>query len=247
MLNRLHNLVITVLTLLWMVVCFALCFPPLVLAIRLRWRMAWAMRYAYLLAWGVLGLAGVRVRVEGAEHFQTRPAVFLFNHTNWLDFFVNSLIVPPRTFVFGKRALVWIPLVGWVWLLSGHPLIRRGDRSQWQGLFQRVEDHLATGDYSTCIAPEGTRSLDGRLGPFKKGAFQMARKVGVPLVPMVLTGVEACYIDGRFRPGTIRVRVLPPIPTEGWTEDQLEERIEDVRGLYLEALGQTEARPAGVT
>ena len=93
---------------------------------------------------------------------------------------------------------------------------------------------------SIAIAPEGTRSLTRRLGPFKKGAFLLAMQSGVPIVPVVFRNVlDAFPKDAAVvRPATIEAVVLPPIDTSSWTEEGLEEEIARVRGLFLDVLQQ---------
>ena len=88
------------------------------------------------------------------------------------------------------------------------------------------------------IAPEGTRSPTPRLGRFKKGAFHMAMQGGVPIVPIVIRNAGDVMWKGSplIRKGTIDVAVLEPIPTDGWTVEELDERIAEVRERYLETL-----------
>lgn len=201
------------------------------------WRARVATAYARLFSRQVLALAGVRWTVSGAEHLRTAPAVFLFNHVNNVDFFLNAAIAPPHAVVFGKRELAWVPLVGWVWWLSGHPLIRRQDRAHWQRVMDRVEQRLREDRAGAWLAPEGTRSRDGRLLPFKKGPFQLALKTGAPVVPVVIHGARALAGPGGVQPGRVRLEVLPPIPTVGWRAETLDAHVEAVRGVYLNALG----------
>lgn len=202
------------------------------------WRARVATAYARLFSRQVLALAGVRWTLEGAEHLRTSPAVFLFNHVSNVDFFLNAAIAPPHAVVFGKRELAWVPLVGWVWWLSGHPLIRRQDRSQWQGIMDRVEVRMREDGGGAWLAPEGTRSRDGRLLPFKKGPFQLALKTGAPVVPIVIEGSAALSGPGLIHPGAVRLRVLPPRPTTDWRPETLEAHVADIRQLYLRELAQ---------
>lgn len=219
-------------------------FPWLLLwPTRLR-RARVAADYARVFSRHVLAAAGVRIELSGQEHFATRPAVILFNHVSNLDFFLNAAICPNHALVFGKRELVWVPLVGWLWWLGGHPLVQRGERGQWQRVLDRVEAALRQDRAAAYIAPEGTRSKDGQLGPFKKGAFVLALRTGAPVVPVVLTGVRELHGPGGIHPGTVRIRVLPPIPTAGWTEAGLDAHVEEVRRVYLEALGPSPAPSA---
>lgn len=231
----------TILVLSWMVVCFILFFPPMVLFPTVDWRLRMAHAFARSWSRGVLWLAGIKLVVEGREHLKA-PAIFLFNHTSNLDFLINASFVPSSSLVFGKRELGRVPLLGWVWLLSGHPLIRRDDRDDWQRKLDWVATRLKTNRYATIVAPEGKRNHGGGLLPFKKGPFHLALQSGAPIVPCVLQGAAPCWTSKGMFPGTIRVRVLPPMRTTTWTPETLDERIEEVRQLYLGALG-SEASP----
>ena len=93
---------------------------------------------------------------------------------------------------------------------------------------------------SVVIFPEGTRSYDYTLGAFKKGAFHLAMGAGVPLVPIVIKNAHDAMPRGAsvFKPTGVEVVVLPPIYTEGWSSENLNERIEEVRNLFLKELGQ---------
>jgi putative phosphoserine phosphatase/1-acylglycerol-3-phosphate O-acyltransferase len=106
-----------------------------------------------------------------------------------------------------------------------------------------VEDALVRGK-SLAVAPEGTRSGSGRLGPFKKGAFRLAMAGGVPVVPIVFRNANDVWPLGTqfMRPGTVDVVVHPPIPTDDWTDAGLDVRIAEVRGLYLDTLANWPSR-----
>lgn len=213
----------------------------------LPWLLLWPARarrarvaVAFARAWSrsVLALAGVRLTVEGQERLAARPAVILFNHVNNLDFFVNACICPPHGLVFGKLSLGLVPVVGWMWLAGGHPLVRRGTREQWQRVMDRVARRMLEDGGAAYLAPEGTRSHDGLLLPFKKGAFHLALATRAPIVPVVIEGVKALAGPGAPRPGRVTAKVLPPIPTTSWKEETLDAHVDEVRAVYLRALGQ---------
>jgi len=222
-------------------VLFVLFFPVLAVFPTYRWRTTVSRVYARWWAKCVLWAIRVRLVVNGAEHLRTLPAVLTFNHVNTLDFFINAAFAPPHCLVFGKRELVKVPFVGWMWAVGGHPMIRRKDRSQWAGLMDGIAARLATGRHSTFISPEGTRSRDGKLLPFKKGPFHLAIQSGAAIVPCVLRGCGDCYQpDGTPVPGTVTVDVLAPIATDQWRAETIDEHVAEVRQLYLEALGEAE-------
>jgi putative phosphoserine phosphatase/1-acylglycerol-3-phosphate O-acyltransferase len=102
----------------------------------------------------------------------------------------------------------------------------------------RKIEELARKGISVLIAPEGTRLDTTEVGPFKKGPFRIAMATGIPIVPIVLRNAEviAERNSSTFNPGTVDVAVFPPIPVDDWTTDNLEERIAEVRQLYLDTL-----------
>lgn len=219
------------------VALFLVCFPAMLLWPTRRNRLRWGVRFSRAWSRAILWSGGVRLTVEGAEHLATCPAVFTFNHSSTLDFVANAAIAPPSALVFGKAELARVPIIGWLWLLSGHPMIRRDARDQWQGVLDQVAAALATGQHTTIIAPEGTRNRQGGLLPFKKGPVHLAIKGRAPIVPWVLEGCPERLGPRGLTPGPLRVRVLPPIPTEGWREETIDDHVAALRAVYLRALG----------
>jgi putative phosphoserine phosphatase/1-acylglycerol-3-phosphate O-acyltransferase len=102
----------------------------------------------------------------------------------------------------------------------------------------RKIEELARKGLSVLIAPEGTRLDTTEVGPFKKGPFRIAMSAGIPIVPIVIRNAEviAERNSSTFNPGTVEVAVFPPIPVDDWTTENLEERIAEVRQLYLDTL-----------
>ena len=185
-----------------------------------------------------LRICGVRPRYEGLEHLDAGAAVLTFNHTNHLDFFLLSRLAKAPCLVFGKAELARVVFLGWGWALGGHPLIRRDDRAHWQRELDRVEALLRQG-WSTIVAPEGSRSRDGRVQPFKKGGFHLALRARLPVLPVVILGGAPRWRGGPV-PGEVTVRVLAPISTADWREETLDAHVADVRRRYLELLEGSE-------
>lgn len=216
---------------------FALLAPLAALWPSVAWRNRLSLLAGHVAARACLAMAGIRIVIaSGREHLSLRPAIFMFNHTNTLDFFVNGLLARPGWLVFGKRELAWVPFIGWGWALGGHPLIKRGDREDGERVLTRVERLLRRG-WCTIIAPEGTRSRDGALGEFKKGAFHLALRSGAPVVPIVIRGAAPLFDRRGPLPGTIIVDVLPPVDARAWTLELLDEHVAAVRAQFVRALG----------
>lgn len=192
--------------------------------------------------WGDIAgaAAGLKIRVDGEKHlWSQRPAVFLFNHQSATDALIMARLLRRDFSGVAKVEIKADPLVGALLEAAGTIFIDRHDHDQAvEGLEQAVR-RLRKG-ISCAIAPEGSRSLGYKLGPFKMGAFHIAMQGGVPIVPIVIHNSNDVQPKGDFlyHPGTVQVDVLPPIDTSGWSVETIDEHVAGVRKLYLEALGQ---------
>jgi HAD superfamily hydrolase (TIGR01490 family) len=185
-----------------------------------------------------LDLAGIELRVTGREHLWShRPAVFIFNHQSWLDGFIVMKLLRENVTAVAKKEVSRQPIFGQVGWLMNMAYVDRGNTAQARKALEPVVDRIREG-YSLAISPEGTRSPTPRLGPFKKGAFHMAMQSGVPIVPIVIRNAGLHLWRGSMfmRKGTIDVHVLPPIPTDGWTTDDLGDRVAAVRERFEQTL-----------
>lgn len=196
---------------------------------------------------GFLWASGVRVRAEGLEHVAAgTPRIVVSNHLSWYDIIAIASVLPGTFLFIGKKELNRIPFFGLAWRAAGHISIDRSDRERaYQGL-RRAGERVRAEGAAVVIFPEGTRSRDGRLQPFKRGAFSLAVETGVPVVPTVVQGSYEIMPPGSYaihaRP--VRVRFFPPMPVErGASTEAVSRR---VRGLMLEALGEHELPPGAV-
>lgn len=183
-------------------------------------------------------LAGVDIRVDGEEHLWShRPAVFIFNHrTNFDALIMGKLLRTDFTGV-AKKELERHPIMGPAGRLMKVAFIDRADGRKAVETMKPITE-LAREGISIAIAPEGTRAKTRELLPFKKGAFRIAMAAGIPIVPIVIRNADDIGARDAFfmRPGTVEVRVLPPITVADWTLDDLEERIAAVRELFVATL-----------
>ena len=117
-----------------------------------------------------------------------------------------------------KSSVFWVPFLGWMMWMADYVGIRRGDAASRARMFETCMAHLRRGS-SILMFPEGTRSRDGELREFRRGAFSMAIAAGVPVLPIVIEGTlhalpQGTWVfqqDGRL---DIRVRVLEPVAPE---------------------------------
>jgi putative phosphoserine phosphatase/1-acylglycerol-3-phosphate O-acyltransferase len=188
----------------------------------------------------MLGLNGVKVEVVGASNlWAARPSVFIHNHLTNFDSFVVAKLVRERSSGVGKKEITKSPLGALMaWALDA-AMIDRSDSAGAIEAMRPVTERLQDG-ISVVVAPEGTRSVTGEPGPFKKGAFRMAMTAGVPVTPIVLrnTDILGSRNAATMKPGTVQVAVLPPISVADWTLADLEERIAAVRQQFVQVLAR---------
>lgn len=166
----------------------------------------------------LLRAAGVRVDLEGVEHLGVDAAqVLVANHQSWFDVLALAAYLPVDYRFVAKKELAGVPVFGPAWRACGHIAIDRQDQQAAIEALERARREVHERPLSIVMYPEGTRSPTEEMLPFKKGAFVLAIKVGVPVVPVGIQGAGAVMPKGslRIRPGTIRIRIGEPIATEG--------------------------------
>jgi 1-acyl-sn-glycerol-3-phosphate acyltransferase len=195
---------------------------------------SWGMKITAL---GVK-VAGVRVRVEGTENVQPgMHYIFLSNHVSNLDPPILLPLIPGMTSVFLKRVLMNIPLLGTAMRMGRFvPVARGNSREDAERSVEAAANALNGGLHFTAF-PEGTRSPDGKLLPFKKGAFFLAEGTGAPIIPVVISGTERMMPKGspRITPGEAYIRFLAPIrPQDSASREELMERVRAAMEQELE-------------
>jgi 1-acyl-sn-glycerol-3-phosphate acyltransferase len=161
-----------------------------------------------------LRAAGIRVLIEGSEQIpKDRACIFMSNHVSNLDPPVLISRLPGRTSVFLKRSLMKIPILGYAFKLGGFvPVDRSGNVHDAKASVAAAAHVLAQGLHITTFV-EGTRSKTGRLLPFKKGPFYLAKETGAPCIPVSIYGTESLMAKGSFaiKPGTVHIVFHAPI------------------------------------
>ncbi|KAH7425636.1 hypothetical protein KP509_11G063600 [Ceratopteris richardii] len=154
-------------------------------------------------------------------------AVYVSNHQSFLDIYTLFLLDRPFKFI-SKTSIFLIPIIGWSMYLTGHVPLRRMDtRSQMECL--RHCQKLIKQGVPVFFFPEGTRSRDGKLAQFKRGAFTIAAKTQVPVVPITLIGTGMLMpngLEGTLRPGSVKVIIHPPL--HGSNADELCQQSRDI-------------------
>ena len=187
-----------------------------------------------------LALAGVSVRVVSGEEYLTsaRPCVFVFNHQSKLDAPVIIKLLRQQVTGVAKKEVRNIPVLGSIFAAGGVVFIDRADRTKALEQMAPAVAKLRDEGISLALAPEGTRSVSPRLGPFKKGAFHIAMQAGVPIVPVVLRNTGEVMWRGAqlLHPGTVEVCVLPPVDTSDWQPEDVDVHAEAVRDMFEHTL-----------
>ncbi len=176
------------------------------------------------------------VKVLHRERLPPGASVLVANHQSMADIVASMGLRHPFKFV-SKSSLFSLPVVGWMMSLLRYVRVERGRPHSMQKMLEDCRRWIRRG-VPVLIYPEGTYSTDGKLLPFKRGAFLLAIQEQVPLVPVLIEGTpglvheDGPWLSARCR---IRVTVMPPIEVEelGGNEEALSAR---VRALYLEAL-----------
>lgn len=159
-----------------------------------------------------------RLRLEGDWPEQGGPFVVVANHQSMLDIVLLSRVPEEMKWV-AKQELFDVPWIGWMMRLAGDIPVRRGDVGSGGAAMERAGAYLGRG-MSVMMFPEGTRSRDGRMLTFKPGAFRLAIRAGVPILPVVVSGTAPGLPKGGLAvaPCDAVARILPPFSTEGLTE-----------------------------
>jgi 1-acyl-sn-glycerol-3-phosphate acyltransferase len=165
-------------------------------------------------------LAGVKINIEGSDNLvRGQNYIFMSNHVSNLDPPILIPVIPGRCSVLVKKELFRLPILGVGMKMAGLVPVDRSNRESAIESVKAATEVLRQGLHML-IFPEGTRSPDGHLLPFKKGPFHLAEDSGVPIIPVTLLGTYEAWPKTRFglRPGTATVVFHPPIRASDYPE-----------------------------
>lgn len=168
----------------------------------------------------LLPMVGIDLTTHGAENVpQDRPVIFVSNHCSHFDIACLFRALPRYIYFVAKKELLWTPFLGFHLWAAGHILIDRKNRVKAVKSLRKAALKIKGGKCVT-LYPEGTRSTDGEVGPFKKGAFHLAIDAGVDVVPVHIDGTFKIWPKGRFtiKPGKVVVNIGKPITTANYTK-----------------------------
>jgi 1-acyl-sn-glycerol-3-phosphate acyltransferase len=200
-----------------------------------HWCARWWCR---LIAWTI----GAHIHVHGESNVRgDRNYVYMANHSSLIDIPALFAYLPFQFRIMAKKELFYVPFMGWHLWTAGNFPVDRGDPRKTALSLRRVVEGIKAGK-SLAVFPEGTRSADGRLQEFKAGAFKIALRAGVPIVPVAIRGTHELLPKHSLapRPGRVEVIIGKPIETFGHDEKHLRELIQqthDAIAAQLESAG----------
>lgn len=231
--------------------CVAIALPLVALTLTVASR-----RTAYWLGGRIfkfcLALVGIRVSVSGLDCVRPGQALIMMgNHVSLLDGFVLPAVLPFPTLAVEKRENFAIPVYGWFMRKWGNIPIAREDRVQAIRDLDSARAYLfGNPDVWIVVMPEGTRTPDGSLGPFKKGGFHLAVATGAPIVPYTLVGSYDVHHKGSWlvHPGEMEVVLHPAIDPSAYGRERLNDLMATVRRAIASRLParSNEPLPAGI-
>ncbi|MDP4280808.1 MAG: lysophospholipid acyltransferase family protein [Bacteroidota bacterium] len=179
-----------------------------------------------------------KVRIRGREKIQKGvPYVMVSNHQSGADIMVLFKLHRHFKWV-AKKELFYVPFIGWAMALNRYiPIIRSEGRSKLT-MMDRAKEAIGQGN-SVIIFPEGTRTRDGHIQPFKSGAFRLAIETGAPVLPIVVKGTFVAIKKGEFliyKNKNIEAVILDPISTKGFTHKNIKELMEKTSSRIREEL-----------
>lgn len=189
----------------------------------------------------LLAIGGVRVQVEGLDQLAPGGSyVLIANHLSYMDTPVVLANIPVQFRFLAKKGLFQIPFLGTHLSQAGHIPVPREDPRASVRTMQLAAESIQQRKVSLLIFPEGGRSHDGILQPFKEGAAYIAIRAGVPAVPIAIIGTERIlrFGSGVVVPGPVKLRILPPIDTTELTLKDRGKLTAQVRALIANELDQ---------
>jgi len=175
-----------------------------------------------------------------------RPAIFVSNHASTLDMWLGMWVCPMGGCGLAKKEIRYVPGIGQLYLLSGHPMIDRSNRERAISTMNNVASFVVKNSLSLWVWPEGTRSRDGSLQPFKKGFAHAALSTRLPIVPVVVHNAAKVWPRGplKFQPGPVDIEVLDAVATGDWAVDTIDQHVDEIRGIFVDRLAKGPPPPS---
>ena len=189
--------------------------------------------YLFAIVWGPIAHKILGFKVTLTNHqimVDNRPCIFIMNHQSNYDLVLGGILRIRRTVSLGKKEILWFPIFGLFYWLSGNILIKREKRAKAMQAMKKVHRIINDKNISILIMPEGTRSKGKELGAFKKGAFRAALGAKVPIVPICVSSWHKNINLNKWNSGHLHINVLPAVDTSAY-EDSLNELTSHCRNI----------------
>jgi 1-acyl-sn-glycerol-3-phosphate acyltransferase len=186
--------------------------------------------------------AGAELTVVGREHLPAKePLVMMSNHRSYYDIPVVFQAAPGSVRMVGKKELFRVPLFGPAMRAAGFIEVNRQHQEAARASLKRSQELIARG-LRVWIAPEGTRTKTGKLGPFKAGGFHLALDSNVRILPIAIEGTERVLSADSFevqKGAKLKATILPPVDAPSYGHARRKELMADVRNAIAKALGES--------
>lgn len=180
----------------------------------------------------IVWLAGIKFTVKGLENIPTdkRSYIVISNHESVIDIPILCYTLPFNVYFVAKKEINKVPFIGWYMHAMGMIFLDRGSREKSLQSMISASSLIRAGK-SVITFPEGTRSLNGKIGAFKKGTFVMAEQAGVDILPVKITGAGKIWPSLGFtiKRGPVTVSFGKPISTAGLNNETRAAFIEQVK------------------
>ena len=186
--------------------------------------------------------AGVKIHIIGLKNLDSlKNYIFAANHSSSLDIPLMLGYIPFWIVPISKIELKWIPFLGWAMQMAGHVFVDRRDHERAMISISRIKESLLKTPRSILLFPEGSRTNDGQIKPFKSGGLSLGISTGMPIVPVAIIGTfESLGKESTsFKNNLLTVRVGSPINTDEYIENDRKilsklvyERVKELKNNY---------------
>lgn len=184
-------------------------------------------------------LALTRIKVVGNENIDPKKSyIFVANHQSMFDIFLIYGYLNAKFKWIMKQEIRKTPLLGKACKSMGHIFVDRSSPMRAQKSLEAAKERLLQGNNSIFLFPEGTRSANGKIGRFKRGAFTIARDLHLPIIPVTITGAYNVFPKNSWYiiPGKITMTIHQPIDTTHLNDDNLNDMVDQVKNTVESAL-----------
>jgi 1-acyl-sn-glycerol-3-phosphate acyltransferase len=218
----------------WLLVLFPLACLAMLLTLDQGASIWWARKvWSPVLLW----FSGARIVIEGQENVDpARPTIYVSNHQSALDIPLLFVAIPCNVRFIAKKQIAWVPVLGWYMWMAGYVFVDRGNREKAIASLDKAGRQIRGGT-SIIVYPEGTRSYDGKVLPFKKGPFALALKARVPICPVTIEGSWRVMPRNSWNVvwgQTIRVKIGKPVDISRYGDRDREALVRDIRAAIIQ-------------